>query len=664
MFAKQILTFILCFCLIFSGQSFAAGSSSSLLAELLIQHREIKTGAGALEMISKHGQALADTSFKLMADPKNRNFLNSAEGMELRKHQEMLNNFLAIQNHFKKCVKNKLSKRMLQDRVLQSSLQSMRVIDDSALPCLPPNLNSMTKTYSDFNNGVMKLMKQVVKPNFQNELSQQIIFNTAKSMLAFNQKFSPAFMKGGYLTQKEMDGIVADVCLKKIGHSARNSERVDVCKKMDPKFKLALKKKLIAFSETQKREAKWTPQKATTSLNASIDRLNKTLSKVKVKKDVGLIYDSANLDNEESKRNFEQYVNQYMLEASKEAGPLLLTRTMKQQSGSIKRYDADDTFKNKSTSKFQFTLHQKISEADVLASIEEAEAKMQEQARTILTIAHDATKTNGKIIANDADINELVKINPFAAGQLLLNKPEYTGLMCDSINKINQEDVSDEQQDKYFMVGAAILGGGLLLTGVGTLAGAYLITGSLTAGVAAGTIGGSILGYTALAGSALELASAGYNGHKAIEQYQEMNRLEAAFLTQNTDGFATIEAKNALIEFKDARLSAAISLANVGLSLTTAGKLFNILKSTNAKISPDQIQAAAKILRLIGETQIATRLKNAALLMGEGGLEKVNSFLLYLLSASESTRNKFLELLKNEKTTPEKLAQVIEQALK
>lgn len=664
MFAKQILNFILCFCLTFSGQSFAVGTSSSLLAELLIQHREIKSGTGALEMISKHGKALADASFKLMADPKNKSFLESVEGMEFRKHQEMLTKFLAIQNHFKKCVKNKLSKRKLQDRILQSSLQSMGVIDDSARPCLPPNINSITETYFDFNNGVMKLMKQVVKPNFQNELSQQIIFNTAKSLVAFKRKFSPDFMKGGYLTQKEMDGIVENVCLKKNGHSHRNAERIDVCKKMDPKFKITLTKKLIAFSETQKRQDKWTPQTATTSLNASIDRLNKTLNKVKVKKDVGLIYDSANLDNEESKRNFDQYVSQYMLEASKEAGPLLLTKTLKQQSGSIKRFHTDDTFKNKSTSTFQFILHQKINEEDVRASIKEAEAKMQEQAKTILTIAHDSTKTNGKIIANDNDINELVKINPFAAGQLLLTKPEYTGLMCDSINKINQEDVSEEQQDKYFMVGAAVLGGGLLLTGVGTLAGAYLITGSLTAGVAAGTIGGSILGYTALAGSALELASAGYYGQKAFDQYQEMNRLEAAFLTQNTDGIATIEAKNALIEFKDARLSAAISLANVGLSLTTAGKLFNILKSTNAKIGPDQIQAAAKILRMIGKTQIATRLKNAALLMGEGGLEKLNSFFLYLLSASETTRSKFLELLKNEKTTPEKLAQIIEQALK
>lgn len=662
MILKQILVFTLSFMLLFQSEGFAATVTPNPLAEMLIQHRDIKTGVGSMEMIAKHGKSLLDATYKLMADPKNRAYLNSKDGMELQKHQQMLANFIAVKDHFEKCVKDKEAKRKLHERVLSASFQSMNTLDDSGLPCLPANANSMNKSFLDFNNSVMKAMKSTVKPYFQNQLSKQIITNTAKSLLAFRQKFNPSFMKDGYLTQKEMDTVIADVCTKKVMMGRGYYQTNDVCKKMDPAFRGELARELVGFGKLQDKKNKMTPESATSSLNASIERMNGALAKIKVKKDKGYIYDSAELGDEESQKGFDTYINQYMLEVSKDAGPLLLTKTMKDEAGSIKRYHSDDTTKNKKTTQFQFTQHKKIDVDNVKDAIKEAEDKMMAQARDTITIASDATSKKNKLESDDDDIAELVKINPFAAGQLLVKKPEYAGLMCDSINKINKEDVSDENFDKYFAIGTAVIGGALLLTGVGTVAGAYLITGSLTAGVAAGTIGGSILGYTALAGSAVELASAGYYGKKSYDQYQEMNRLEAAYLTRNSDSTAIIEAKNALVEFKDARMTAGISLASVGLSLASAGKLFSILKS-DAKISPDQIKAATKILRYLGQTQMAKRVKDVVRVLGEAGMEKLDSFLLYLAKAGEKSRVKFLELLADGKITPEKIKEIIEASL-
>ena len=663
MIIRQLLTFTLTFLLLFQSEGFAAPLVSNPLADLLIQHREIKTGVGSMELIAKHGKSLLDATYKMMGDPKNRAYLNSADGMELQKHQQMLANFIAVKDHFEKCIKDKEAKRKLHERVLSASFQSLNTLEDTALPCLPPNVNSTNKSFLDFNNGVMKAMKATVKPYFQNQLSKQIITNTAKSLMAFRQKFNPDFMKTGYLSQKEMDAVIGDVCQKKMMVGRGLYSSTDVCKSMDPAFKKELANDLISFSKTQDPKGKMTPESATTSLNASIDRLNSALSKIKVKKDVGYIYDSADLTNDENaKKGFDGYINQYMAEVSKDAGPLLLTKTMKDEAGSIKRFHSDDTTKNKKTTQFQFIPHKKIETSDVKDAIKEAEGKMLAQAHDTLNIAYDATKTKGKIVSDEDDIAELVKIYPFAAGQLLLKKPEYAGLMCDSINKINKEDVSDENFDKYFAIGTAVIGGALLLTGVGTVAGAYMITGSLTAGVAAGTIGGSILGYTALAGSAVELASAGYYGKKSFDQYQEMNRLEAAYLTRNSDSTAIIEAKNALVEFKDARMTAGISLASVGLSLASAGKLFSILKS-DAKISPDQVKAATKILRYLGQTQMAKRVKDVVRVLGEAGMEKLDTFLLYLAKAGESSRIKFLELLKDGKITPEKIKEIVEASL-
>ncbi len=661
MIIRQILTFTLAFMLLFQSEGFAASVTPNPLAEVLNQHREIKTGMGSLELIGKHGRPLLDLTYKLMADPKNRAYLNSPDGMELQKHQEMLANFIAVKEHFEKCVKDKEAKRQLHDRILNASFQGLNNLSEGALPCLPV-VNAQNKNFLDFNNGVMKAMKSAVKPHFQNQLSKQIITNTAKSLLSFRQKFNPDFMKTGTLSQKEMDAIIGDVCQKKSMVGRGLYSRTDICAKMDPNFKSELSRELKTFAKDQDPKGKMTPEGATSSLNNSIERLNSALNKIKVKKDIGYIYDSADLSDEESKKAFDGYINQYMTEVSKEAGPLLLTKTMKDEAGSIKRFHSDETTKNKKSSQFQFITHKKIDIGNVKSAIKEAESKMLAQARDTLAIADESTKTKGKIISDDDDLTELVKINPFAAGQLLMKKPEYAGLMCDSINKINREDVSDENIDKYFAIGTAVIGGALILTGVGTVAGAYMVTGSLTAGVAAGTLGGSILGYTALAGSAVELASAGYYGKKSYDQFAEMNRLEAAYLTKNSDSQSILEAKNALVEFKDARMTAGISFASVGLSLASAGKLLSIFK-TDTIISPDQIKAAAKILRFLGQTQVAKRVKDVVRILGESGMDKFDTFLLRLARVGEGSRIKFLELLKDGKITPERLREVIEASL-
>lgn len=655
---KQVLIFILCFNLAFPLEGFAAAESSNPLSDLLIQHRDIKSGVGSMEMIEKHGKELADATFKLMSDPKNKLFLDSPDGVELKKHQELLSNYLAIKDHFEKCVKDKEAKRKLQDRILQSSFQGMSNLDAS--PCLPPNVTA-AKSYEEFNNNVMKAMKKMIKPDFQNLLSKKIMTNTAKSLLGFRQKFRLDFMNSGSLSSGELEGLVNDVCIRKSQTPKAVMVYTDVCQKMDPEFKTELKKELVNFSKNQKTSDKVTPEKAVVSLNASIDRLNETLTKVEVKKDVGYIYDSANLTDENSKKEFNNYINQYTQEVSKDAGALLLTKTMKDQSGSIKRFDSDETSKDKKTAKFQFTPYKKIKIDDVTKSIKEAEGKMMDQARDTLTIANKATLRKDTLRSDDDDISNLVRINPFAAGQVLIHQPQYAGLMCDSINKINKDDVDDADFDKYFLIGSAVIGGALVLTGVGALAGAYLVTGSLTAGIAAGTVGGSILGYSALAGSAVELVGFGYNSKRSMDHYKEMEQLESAYLTKNSDAKALTEAKSALVDFKEARLMAGLSLASMGLNLVNVGSVFNIFKSGKATTS--ELNAATKILKYVSDTQVAARLKEIVKVIGVHGAEKLDLFLLRLAQAGEKGRIKFLELLKDGKITSEKYKDIIEASL-
>jgi hypothetical protein len=656
MIFKQLMVFILCYTLAFPNTGLTAAPSTNPFAFLVTQHREIKTGVGSMDLVTKHGAQLADATLKILADPKNKKFLNTPEGLELRRHQQMLANFLAVKNHLEKCVKDKEGKRKLQERVLQSSFQSITNINDVSVPCLP-EATKMSASFLDFNNGVMKAMKNMVRPYFQNQLSKQVITNTAKSLLTFKLKFKPDFMSKGHLTQKELDEVIGEVCLKKIQTVQNLYQSIDVCKKMDPLFLPKLTQTVIDYSKTQKSSEKMTPQKATDSLNESIDRLNKSLSKIKVKKDSGYIFDSADLTDDSIKKDFDQYANQYMSEVSQGAGTLLLTSTIKDEAGGIKSFDSSDTQKNSKTKQFQFVPHKKVSLSDVQVSIREVETKMMNQAKDAINIVNDATKKKGVLISDEDDIADLVKINPFAAGQVLIREPQYAGLMCDSINKINQDDVNDKKRDTYFFVGSAILGGALLLTGVGTMAGSYILSGSFSA------LSGTVLGYTALAGTANELVALGYQGKRALDNYQEMNRLEGAYLTQNSDSQAINQAKDALIEFKEARLLAGISFVGLGMNVLNAGRLFNILKTSSSKVSPDEIKAASKIMKYISGTTAGKRLKEISLLMGEKAMDKIDYFLLNLTKSGEINRLKFLELLSDSKIVPAKIKTIIEDSL-
>lgn len=657
MIHRHLLILVLCFTLAFPLESFAVPAIENPLSEILIQHREIKTGVGSMDILNSHGKTLADATFRLLNNPKNRPFLNSPDGVELKKHQQLLINYMAIKDHFDKCIKNKNSKRKLQDRILQSSFQSMNSADISS--CQALNMASFRSFYQ-FNNQIMNDIKQAIKPEFLNILSKKILSNTASSLLSFRHKFNPEFMRSGRnMSNQEVDKIISDVCIK-TDRLSRLVTTTDVCNKMDPLFKRKLRNELISFSKTQNRTTKISPIMAMTSLNQSIDRLNTQLAKIEVRKDVGYIYDSADLSDDNSKEKFNNYINQYVQEVSRDAGALLLTKTMKDEAGSIKRYDTDDISKNSRTSKFQFDKHKKISLEDVNKSIVEAESKIMGQASDTLAITKRSIAGNDIRKTGD-DISEMIKINPFAAGQILIHRPEYTGLVCDSINKINQIDDNDEVLDKYFMVGSAVVGGALVLTGIGTLAGAYLITGSVTAGIAAGTIGGSILGYSAFAGTAVELVSLGYSTKRASEHYAEMNQLESAYLTNNSDSQSITEAKNALVNFKEARLMAGLSLAGVGLSVVNFGALFNIFKS--GKATRAEISATAKILRTIGDTKVALKLREVSKIMGSNALARLDEFFLHLAKTKESTRAKFLELLKNGQLTPQSLKEIIESSL-
>jgi hypothetical protein len=625
------------------------------LNELLSLHEEIKSSNFAAEQIDKSGKFLADKTLTYFNNPKNKKFLNTVNGQKLITNQKLLLNYLALKDHLEKCVKSNDDKRKLKDRILSTTLQELKTNNSLVKPCIP-KANSI-KNFQDFNNQVMGIVKLQSTPDFIENLSEKLLLNSMKSLIGLKYKLDPNFMKQNVLTENEMNQILSEICFK-------NS-----CSKLSKDFKKNMQKEASDFVKNLPlNENRFDNETAAKSMNASLDKINQALSKIKLENNKGIFFDSAVLNNPESKKQFDEYILTYMTEASKDVGPLLLTKTMREKAGEIKSYHDDETVKDKKTNTFKFEIHKHISSSDISNSYKEAYQKILESSRsTEKVIAKEALRKNSKRNYSDIyrkdDINQLVKINPVAAGQILVHNPEYAGMVCDSINAISKMDKDGEELDNYFMVGSAILGGALLLTGVGTMAGAYLLSGSVTAGIAAGTVGGTIMSTTVLAGAALETVNGCYYGKKSYDSYVETKKIEEAFFSNNTDNTSIVEKKEAYLAFTDARMKASIAFVSAGVSIVRLDQLFDLKYLALAANKVTTMKATTKILETLSDSAVVSKINASAKLIGGHASEMFDQFFLKLATVSEKVRLSVLELLKDNRLTPLKLRELVEKSL-
>lgn len=625
------------------------------LDALLNEHKEMLAGQFAADAIDKNGENLINLTFKYLNQPKNIEALKSAKGQDLIRSQKLLSNYLAVKKHLDRCVKKEINKKNLDQRILSASLTAISKNGDLTAPCLPKN--NFIKSFTDFNNQVVKALKVRTSADFIQDLDKKLLINSMKSLIGMKYKFDPTFLKTGTLNQNELNQLMSEICYK-------NS-----CAKISPQFPREISSEAIKYANSLKAtEKKMSIEDSVNSLNATIDRLNRKLNQITVKKDEGIIFDSANFNDPKTKTQFDEYLQTYMQEVSKEAGPLLLTKTMREKAGEIKSLNEDDTKKDSKSKQFKFIPHQKIKSEDFKAAYNEAIGKIARSAKDVeQIIAKENLRKNSKRFeySNDQkkDLAELIKINPLAAGQVIVQHPEYTGLLCDSINQINNQILKDEEFDKYFMVGGAIVGGALLLTGVGTMAGAYLLTGSLTAGVAAGTVGGTILSSTVMAGAVVETATGAYYGKKAYDEYLESNKIEMALLSNNADGLSIIEKKEAYLSFKDARTKASIAFIGAGLSAIRLERFFDLARMSKASFNITEMKAMTKIFETLNDNRVVTKIADLAMQLGKNAGNLLDEFFLRLAKVSEKTRISLLELLKDSKISSEKLKEIVEKSL-
>lgn len=121
-------------------------------------------------------------------------------------------------------------------------------------------------------------------------------------------------------------------------------------------------------------------------------------------------------------------------------------------------------------------------------------AAIQEIKSEALKLAHDSNdqlaQIQGDDDARDA-FKKMVRSNPIAAGQLLVENPEFAYEVC-AVNQALQKEARTKKYTEkgleVAMWGGVIVGGVLALTGVGTPAGAALMAGSAQGLTTVGTV--------------------------------------------------------------------------------------------------------------------------------------------------------------------------------
>lgn len=626
--------------------------NTNKLQLLLNLHLEMKTGADSFKLINNHGRNLLNQTSEFLAYQKNLHSSQSPDLMELERHQHYLANYFNLKDDFNKCVHNQNNKRQLSNRILESAGQSI-LSEATGIPHQDPI--HQFQILFDFNT-LSKLTTDKARPAFQDELTKQILVNTAKSLTTFRYKFDRNFMKSGQLESNELEHFVNQICTKK-GEKKTWVEipNFDVCQSLGSSFRQKLTNDVLTLiTRLVVSERRFTPEAATFSLNRSIERLNENLKSIEIDSE-GALFSRPKLDSSQIKSEFDHYQTTYMEEIQKDAGVLLLTKTMRDKVGALRDYN-EDAIKYKNHSQFRFPLHELVSANEVQTSIGEAYRKIQAQLFSAQNMAKSKAQDVTELGQRKENIKDLVRLNPFSAGQVLIRNPEYAGIMCEAINGISQDDDSIKKIEDAFVIGSNILSVAVLATagfGGAAIGVAYM------KGAAGSTIGSAALKYSLAAGGFLGMTTLTYDGKKSFDKYQETNQIESAYLSRNSDRQGFNEARDSLAEFKEARLAASVSLVSVGLSGLAAGKFFNIFRSSRNAISPLELKAAIEILEPIKDPAGAQRLKDVALAIGKDGEEKINHFLVLLSKEDELTRLNFIRKLNDGNVTVAEIKEII-----
>lgn len=284
---------------------------------------------------------------------------------------------------------------------------------------------------------------------FRDELYKQSLKDSFKTYLHLHTAFGEINYGPETLAKK--------FCKEKKGffsHFEKKTKPV-VCPESIQKFlgKLAREhqeqRRPISFAETAK------------TLNAKIDELNivgKRLAQnselhydpfMQAKAGKYVVDNASFKDREQAQKDYSVYLKLHAeLTAS---GPGILTATDSLQSKA--------GLKSFSAMSFQKP-HPPVTPRDVWNAVREAQDYTFDHGQELLSIYHSDSK-------DDKKISDLLKLNPVAASQVLLNRPELGDVACRGLKGIFVDELDDRQKRLVAFWGGSLVGGVISFSSLG-----------------------------------------------------------------------------------------------------------------------------------------------------------------------------------------------------
>jgi hypothetical protein len=664
MISKLTIHILVVSLLLYSSPNLLAQSETTPSDQLdnILQLHAMLDSDGAPKLLQSLGPAIASKSEQFMNDPANMGVMGSEQALELVNRHNKLNNYLVIKNIFDECKNDKSSKRKMNSRILD---EAWRANSSLIVNCTPQSVGMSFADLRRFSGSVTSLMAggvgydQDEKNSLQERVALQALKNSALTYMSLAYRYEPAFLDESHPDVDDISKVTEAICQKSGKHLG-----------CTPKQRKGITEFLNRSVNRIKSGGKATFRQAANDINRSLVKLNKKLEEIPLKSEGGYfktpVWDTsdADLKDPETNRKFQEYVQEYLHQASHGSGLLMLTDSVRDRSGGLRQLedgDMDEKTRYFGDTRFTFKKHRTVSAHYAKKAKREAQGKILKHSQAI----HKLQKGG---LGGD-DLAKLVRTNPVAVGQVLINDPLSATLVCDSFMAIDRSDHSDATWDGVWMWGGAIVGGAVALTGVGAGIGAFIFSGT-TAAATMGTVATAayVAGAVTVTGEAL------FWSFRSDDHYSAISEFDASYLAGNSDEYGIVESREALTEFKEARMYAALSLGfaamDIGLlkMMRSGGKVGSGAKTKNGmvagRLTPNQLKVLSSIYQVITKPAIAQKILQTIGRMGRGGAAKMDRFITLLSEVSDKKRIQFLKRLDQSSMSPALLRRIANEALR
>lgn len=290
-----------------------------------------------------------------------------------------------------------------------------------------------------------------------------------------------------------------------------------------------------------------------------------------------------------------------------------------------------------------------ITKADVKNAFKEVKDELAKNA-TYLKSVQDADAEKA--------LRQLVVTNPAAVAQFLIHNPESFDLICQALQKIDQQKNRNAIIEKTFLWGGLVIAGVLIGSGIGAVVGVPMSAALTT--IAAGA---------AIAGTATGVGDTIYSSSKTYQAYSEAQDIRSSTYAEGLSD----QSLNRVTAADEKARSELVSSSFAVASIIPFGAGYKIMKSTAQASHADygkvikatesaELQSSKNLSRLFNEVS-----NDKALLQilektsSKVPDEEIGQFLGHMSSLPQKEKEKIFALIK---AKPEKVAEAIRGSAK